>query len=698
MQDKVTQKRKSNRLIHEKSPYLLQHAFNPVDWYPWDKEAFRVAKEEDKPVFVSIGYSSCHWCHVMEKESFDDEEVAKLMNKTFICIKVDREERPDLDNAYMKICQIMGRNCGWPLNVIMTPNKNPFFISSYIPKKNRFGIIGMIDLIPQIGKIWQSRKSELERLGEELKLRVESLNLNESEIDLGSDILDDAYEKLFLNFDRENGGFGQAPKFPTPHNLLFLLRYWKRTKNKNALMITKKTLQAMRLGGIFDQVGFGFHRYSTDSHWLVPHFEKMLYDQALLALVYAEAFQATNERKFEITTKEVLEYVLRELTSPEGGFYTAEDADSEGVEGKFYLWDKDEIRKGLPIKLQKIALSLFNVESKGNYPEAIQKENGRNILHIQKPLSEVASEFKISLNELIIGLGRIQKLLFKERKDRIHPFKDTKILVDWNGLMIAAFSKAGRIFNEPEYLKAAIKAGDFIWSKLKRKDGLLYHRFSGEEVAVKGFLDDYVFLAWGFLEIYEACFESKYLTRIEELIAISKKEFWDKNKGGFYFTSKDIEKALPRIKKLYDGAIPSGNSVALLTLLRLARLTEDQNYEILAKQMLKIFSQEIRTAPLAHTFLLSGLDFKIGPSFRVTLVGNPKDNNLKKMVKALNTNYLPNTIVELKLPNENKKKYKMLNDKATAFICSDKSCKPPTDRIDKMLKLLESERNKKSIN
>jgi uncharacterized protein YyaL (SSP411 family) len=690
MKEKASQKKKSNRLIHEKSPYLLQHAFNPVDWYPWDKEAFRVAKEEDKPVFVSIGYSSCHWCHVMEKESFDDKEVAKLMNKTFICIKVDREERPDLDNAYMKICQIMGRNCGWPLNVIMTPNKNPFFVSSYIPKENRFGIIGMIDLIPQIGKIWQSRKSELESYGKELKLRVESLELNKSEMELGIDVLDDAYEKLFLNFDRQNGGFGQAPKFPTVHNLLFLLRYWKRTKNKNALMIAKKTLQAMRLGGIFDQLGFGFHRYSTDKYWLVPHFEKMLYDQALLVLAYLEVFQVTNERKFETTAKEVVEYVLRELSSVEGGFYTAEDADSEGIEGKFYLWDKEEIKKLLPLKLQQIALTIFNVKSKGNYPEAIQKESGKNILHIVKSLSEVASELKISLTKLIMGLGRIQKLLFKKRKSRIHPFKDTKILVDWNGLMIAALAKAGRILNEPKYLKAAIKAGDFIWNKIKKKDGFLYHRCSGDEVAVKGFLDDYIFLAWGFLEIYEACFESKYLTRIEELISISKREFWDEKKGGFYFAPKDGENAIPRIKKVYDGAIPSGNSIALLTLLRLSRLTEDLNYEIMAKKMLKIFSEDIITSPLAHTFFLTGLDFAIGPSFRVTLVGNPMDNSLKKMIKELNANYLPNVVVELKLLNLNKKESKMLNDKAKAFICSNQSCKPPTDSVDKMLKLLES--------
>jgi uncharacterized protein YyaL (SSP411 family) len=691
MQNKPLRKKNPNRLIHEKSPYLLQHAFNPVDWYPWGKEAFRVAKEENKPVFVSIGYSSCHWCHVMEKESFDDLEVAKLMNKNFVSIKVDKEERPDLDNVYMKICQIMGRNCGWPLNVIMTPNKNPFFVSSYIPKMNRFGIIGMIDLIPQIEKLWQSRKHELEKVGENLKLKVQRLDKNKSELDVGKDVLDDAYEKLFLNFDNQNGGFGQAPKFPSPHNLLFLLRYWNRTKNKNALMITKKTLQAMRLGGIFDQVGFGFHRYSTDKYWLVPHFEKMLYDQALLALAYAETYQVTKERKYEITTKETLEYVLRELTSPEGGFYTSEDADSENVEGKFYLWDKEEIRKILPPELQEIALALFNVESAGNFPEAIQKQSGKNILHLEKSLSNIANEFKISLNEVIMDLGKIQQILFNQRKYRVRPFKDTKILVDWNGLMIAGLAKASRILNEPKYLKAAIKAGDFIWNKMISKDELLYHRLSDNEVAVEGFLDDYIFLAWGFLEIYEACFAYKYLERIEKLISICKKRFWDEKKGGFYFTSRDSDKEVPRIKKVYDGAIPSGNSVALLTLLRLGRLTEDLNYESMAKRMLKNFSEEIITSPVAYTFFLIGLDFMVGPSFRVGLFGNPKEDSLKKMIKTLNSNYLPNVVVELELPDTIKKGHKILNKKAIAHVCSNKSCKSPTDSVEKLLKLLETE-------
>ncbi len=690
MQGKNSKKERPNKLIYEKSPYLLQHAYNPVEWHPWNLKLFAKAKTEDKPVFVSIGYSSCHWCHVMEKESFNDKKVAELMNKTFICIKVDKEERPDLDNIYMKICQIMGRNCGWPLNVIMTPNRIPFFISSYIPKENKFGIVGMINLIPQIEQIWKTRKSELIKIGKEILLRLDSLEQRRSEIEISSDILEDTFEKLFLNFDNQNGGFSFAPKFPIPHNLLFLLRYWKRTKNKNALEMTKKTLQNLRLGGIFDQVGFGLHRYATDKQWLVPHFEKMLYDQALMAIAYVEAFQATKEKKFEITTKEILEYVLRDLTSIQGGFYTAEDADSEGVEGKYYLWSEEEIRRTLPLELQEIALAIFNIEARGNYPEAVQKKSGKNILYLGRPLSEIARELNMTKEKIILKIAKIQRLLLKKRKKRIHPFKDEKILTDWNGLMIAALAKAGRILNNPKYVKAAIKATEFIWGNMKTKNGYLCHRFAGNDKAISGFIDDYIFLAWGFLEIYDACFDRKYLDLAEELIEIATKEFWDYKKGGFYFTAKNSEDELHRTKKVQDSAIPSGNSVALLILLRLTSLSGNLQYEKMAKKMLRIFSEEVIRSPLAHTFLLLGVDFSIGTSDSVILVGNPDEESFQNLRRILNSNYLPNVVVKYYRPKKDDKEYKLLNNKATAYICSNRSCKPPTNSAERMLELLES--------
>ena len=688
MRSEPKTERKSNRLIHEKSPYLLQHAYNPVDWYPWSEEAFEKAKAVDKPVFVSIGYSSCHWCHVMEKECFDDDEVAELMNRTFISIKVDREERPDLDSAYMAVCQAMGRSCGWPLNVIMTPDKNPFFAASYIPKNSSLGMVGMVDLIPQIEDIWKKRRSNLEKLGIDIKSRLKNLEKRSVGEELGKDVLDDAYEELALSFDEQNSGFGGAPKFPTPHRLLFLLRYWSRTKGKPALTMVEKTLRAMRLGGIFDQVGFGFHRYSTDEEWLVPHFEKMLYDQALLALAYTEAFQAIGAGKFKVTAKEVLEYVLRDLTSPEGGFYAAEDADSEGEEGKFYVWTEKQIREALPHSDADLAVRLFGVEASGNYGEALRKRNGANILHLAEPLEQVAAELRLTLDQLILKLGKIQNLLFKAREKRVHPAKDDKILVDWNGLMIAALARASNVFGDPRYLQAAVKAADFILEKMRDENGTLYHRYAKGEKAIDGFLDDYAFLVWGLLEVHEASFEETYLQAAVELAKMMTKRFWDAENGGFYFTAETAENAVPRRKEAYDGALPSGNSVALLNLLRLAQLTGDPKQKELAGQLVKVFSEDVKRASAAHAFMLVGVGFAVGPAYNVILVGDLEEEGMKELLGALKAVYLPNVMFSLRTPSADGLGYEKLEGKATAYVCRDQTCMPPTNEKDKMLKLL----------
>ncbi len=509
-QDEATD-RKPNRLIHEKSPYLLQHAYNPVDWYPWSDEAFMKAKAEDKPVFVSIGYSTCHWCHVMENECFDDEEVAKLMNGAFVSIKVDREERPDLDGAYMAVCQAMGQNCGWPLNVIMTPDKKPFFVASYIPKHSRFGLSGMMELVPQVQEAWRTRKSELESVGDDVKRRLEGFEKRLPAEEVGKDVLDDAYEQLTLRFDEEHSGFGDAPKFPTPHNLLFLLRYWKRTSEKNALRMVEKTLRAVRMGGIFDQIGLGFHRYSTDAEWLAPHFEKMLYDQALLTLAYVEAYQATGKEEFSVTVKEILHYVLRDLFSPDGGFFSAEDADTEGEEGKFYLWTEQEIRNALTTEDAALAVKLYAVEAGGNYFDPAKRgRNWKNILHLPKPVIKLAAELGMTVDELIPRTSKIQSALYEARLNRVHPAKDDKVLTDWNGLMIAALAKASQALGERKYLEAAVKASDFFIESMREGD-VLFHRFVKGERAVEGFLDDYAFLSWGLIEVYEASFDEKYL-------------------------------------------------------------------------------------------------------------------------------------------------------------------------------------------
>ncbi|MCW4045891.1 MAG: thioredoxin domain-containing protein [Candidatus Bathyarchaeota archaeon] len=689
MQNKLKREGTPNRLIREKSPYLLQHAYNPVDWQPWSKEAFEQAKAQNKPVFVSIGYSACHWCHVMEKECFNDEEVAKLMNKEFICVKVDREERPDIDNAYMAACHAMGRSCGWPLNVIMTPEKTPFFAASYIPKNSRFGLVGLIDLIPQISTIWRTRRTELETLGENIKHRIAALERRQPETELSEETLHSAYEQLEANFDAENGGFGHAPKFPMPHNLLFLIRYWNRTKQKTALEMAEKTLQAMRRGGIFDHIGFGFHRYSTDPQWLVPHFEKMLYDQALLAMAYTEAYQATGTEEYKQTAEEILEYALRDLTSPEGGFYSAEDADSEDEEGKFYLWTETEIRKNLPPEDADLAIKIFGIQNRGNHTEHGRTSKGKNILHLPKPLRQIASENNIPLDRLSHKLEKTRKMLFESRKTRVHPIKDDKVLTDWNGLMIAALAKAYQVFGKKEYLQAAEKAADFLLSQMKQENGKLYHRYAKGEKAVDGFLDDYAFLVWGLIEIHQANFKTGYLQEAHELSKTMIKQFLDEKNSGFYFTAENAEYFIHRKKETYDGALPSGNSVAMFNLLRLSRLVNEPTYEEAASRISKAFAGEVKTAPTAHTFLLLAADFAIGPGHTVNLVGEIDEENLQNMLVALRKKYLPTAVISLKKPSQESGGYTKINGKATAYICRGQTCMPPTNEPLKMLQLLE---------
>lgn len=680
--------KKPNELINEKSPYLLQHAYNPVNWYPWSDVAFIKAKEENKPVFVSIGYSTCHWCHVMEKECFDDTEVARLMNETFVSIKVDREERPDLDGIYMMICQMMGRNCGWPLNVIMTPDRKPFFITSYIPKQSRFGLMGMMELIPQIQDIWQKRRTDLEKVGDSIKQRIVAFENRPVAEELDEDVLDDAYEKLTLRFDEVNAGFGSAPKFPSPHNLLFLLKYWKRTDEKNGLVMVEKTLRAMHLGGIFDQIGFGFHRYSTDAEWIVPHFEKMLYDQALLILAYAEAYQATKTEDFKTTITETLQYLLRDLASSEGGFYSAEDADSEGEEGKFYLWSVQEIQDVLSPEDASLATKIYSIEAGGNYFDPTKNgRNGKNILHLSKPLIESAKELNMTVDELFSRISKIQQSLYKVRQKRVHPAKDDKILTDWNGLTIAALAKAGSIMNEPKYLEVAIKAANFFLEKMREQD-ILFHRFVKGERAIEGFLDDYAFLVWGLIEIYEASFEEKYLTAALELTDAMIARFWDKKDGGFYFTSINTVDVMMRRKEIYDGAYPSGNSVALLNLLRLARLESITRYEEIAARLNRTFAGDVKSSPSAYTFFLLGVDFIVGPSYNVIFVGEANAENTVNLLQSLRKNYLPNLVVKLNAPNKAGFGYEMINGKTTVYVCRNQICLPPTNEKTKMLELL----------
>jgi uncharacterized protein len=690
---------KANRLIREKSPYLLQHAHNPVDWYAWGDEAFEKARKEDKPIFLSIGYSTCHWCHVMEHESFEDDEVARLMNDAFVSIKVDREERPDLDHVYMTVCQMMTGAGGWPLNVILTPDRKPFFAGTYFPKESRFGRLGMMDLAPRIKELWRTQREEVLQSVGKIMLALRQVPDSSPGHLPGQDVLDSAYQQLAERFDPVQGGFSQAPKFPTPHNMLFLLRYWKRTGEIKALEMVEKTLQAMRLGGIYDHVGFGFHRYSTDAEWLVPHFEKMLYDQAMLAMTYTEAYQATGKPEYAKTAQDIFAYVLRDMAAPNGGFYSAEDADSEGVEGKFYVWNLEELDRVLESAEADLIKRVFNAKPSGNFEEeATGRLTGSNILHQKDSLSEIASELKLSREVLEQRLEEARKKLFSAREKRVHPHKDDKILTDWNGLMIAALSKGAQAFDRPEYADAAMKAADFILKTMRDPAGRLFHRFRDGEAALHAHVDDYSFLIWGLLELYETGFDVRYLQTALTLNNDFMAHFWDAGGGGLYFTADDAEELLLRKKEIYDGATPSGNSVAALNLLRLARMIANADLEHKAELLARAFSGNIKQFPSAYTQMLVALEFALGPSYEVVIAGRAGADDTHAMLRELRQVFVPGKVVLLRPMDEDLPAITGLagyaanqvsvDGKATAYVCANYQCKLPTTESDKMIELL----------
>ncbi len=690
---------KTNRLINEKSPYLLQHAHNPVDWYPWGGEAFKKAADENKPVFLSIGYSTCHWCHVMEKESFEDLEVAELMNREMIAVKVDREERPDLDNIYMSVCQMLTGSGGWPLTIIMTPDKVPFFAGTYMPKNTRAGRIGMMELIPRIKDVWEKRRNEV--LDSANRIQEALLGIDDISPDrkLDESAMEKAYRELTVRFDENFGGFGNAPKFPSPHNFLFLLRYWKRTGDEKALGMVEDSLINMRLGGMYDHIGFGFHRYSTDREWLLPHFEKMLYDQAMISIAYIEAYQATGHSDYEVTAREIFSYVLRDMTSPEGGFYSAEDADSEGEEGKFYIWQKKEIEEILQQEDAELITEVFNMKREGNFKdEASGVLTGANILHSKKSLEEISEEKDIPLPDLKDRLSKIRNSLFYEREKRIHPHKDDKILTDWNGLMIAALSLGARIFDDDELSAAAVKAADFILREMRNTDGGLLHRYRDGEAGITGNADDYAFFIWGLIELYETTFETGYLKSAIELTDYFIKHFYDDNRGGFFFTPDNGEPLPVRKREVYDGAVPSGNSAAMLNMIKLARITGRVDFDKYADGINMAFSQAIDKMPSAHTFFMCAMEYTAGPSCEVVITGPRGNDDTNEMISALNRQYYPNRVTVFKPDNDNDdinsiaeylRDYKCLDNRATAYVCRNSTCETPTTRPNEMIDFLK---------
>lgn len=699
----------TNRLINEKSPYLLQHAHNPVDWHPWGNEAFGRAKKEDKPIFLSIGYSTCHWCHVMEEESFADPGIAEIMNKYFVSIKVDREERPDLDRIYMQAVLAMTSSGGWPLNVFLTPDLKPFYGGTYFPPEDRWGRAGFKTILKSISRNWKDRREELVSSSEAIvnALTQQAETQAKGSFSLGADTLKKAYGHFYAAFDSGYGGFGGAPKFPSGHTISFLLGYWKRFGEPKALEMAEVTLSKMAGGGMYDLLGGGFHRYSTDQRWFLPHFEKMLYDQTLLAKAYLEAYQATGKQQYVKTARETLEYVLRDMNHPEGGFYCGEDADSyspenpkEKKEGAFYLWRKDEIANILGKESAEIFGYAFGVEAEGNVLlDPMGEFRGKNILYIAHSPQETAAHFKQSQDKIDKVIVEAKEKLLSARAKRIRPHRDDKILTDWNGLMISAFSLGSRVLNEPRYLRAAEKSAQFIIKHLVEKDGKLLHRYREAESAIEGMLDDYAFFIAGLLDLYEAGFNPEYLKEAKRLMDVMVQLFWDDTGAGFFVSSKDSQNILLRQKELYDGALPSGNSIAALDLVRLSRLTMDKELEKKSESLFRAFSGGISQAPFAYPQALIALSFALGPSKEIVAAGDRESEDLKRMLEVIYQHFIPNKVVAFLPADESQakeisgiipflKEYAPLQGKATVFVCENYTCKLPVTGEKQLQELL----------
>ncbi|MEE9208022.1 MAG: thioredoxin domain-containing protein [Gemmatimonadota bacterium] len=684
-----------NRLADEQSPYLLQHASNPVDWFPWGREALERARDLDRPVFLSIGYSTCHWCHVMERESFEDEEVAALMNEAFINIKVDREERSDIDSIYMRVCQLMTGSGGWPLTVVMTPSGEPFFTGTYFPKHSRSGRLGMTDLIPRIQSVWQQRRAEIVQSAQHTTRVLRDLSQVPPTGEPTAEDLQEAHDRLCSSYDPRFGGFGPAPKFPSPHTLMFVLRQWCRTSDDASLEMVDSTLKAMRRGGIFDHVGYGFHRYSTDSEWLVPHFEKMLYDQALHIMAYTEAYQATGEAVFSRTASETIEYVRRDLLDSGGAFYSAEDADSEGEEGKFYVWTEAELRACLPPVEFDAVFSKFTVAAAGNFrDEATGRLTGANILHLSGEwLPEEEAETD---SDSVLSSAR--RRLLAVRSQRVRPHLDDKILTDWNGLMIAALAKAHSALGFAEYGEMATGVADFLLTTMRGDSGRLLHRYRAGEAAIDATADDYAFLIWGLLELYASTVEPRWLRAALELSQELARGFEDVDGGGVFLTADDAEPLIVRPKETQDGALPSANSVTYHNLQRLFRLTADHVHAERADRLARGLSGFVAAAPLGHLHFLSGAEFALGPIRELVVVGEPGASDTDALLRVARQGFRPRLVWLFKAPGEAGEELAELapftrdltrqDGRATAYLCEEFACGLPVHEPDELMERL----------
>ena len=680
----------ANRLINETSPYLQQHAHNPVDWHTWDPEALERAKKENKPIFLSIGYSACHWCHVMEHESFENEEIAALMNENFVSIKVDREERPDLDSVYVEAVRLMTGSAGWPLSVFLTPDGKPFYGGTYFPPEDRGGMVGFSRLLKSVSEFYNTRRGDVVKATEQmLSMLRQSAALTRNEDPLTEEIMSEAFQVLTTQFDRTNGGFGVRPKFPQPMIQEFLYRYFLRTGNEEARLMADLTLGRMALGGIYDQIGGGFHRYSTDPFWLVPHFEKMLYDNAMLARLYLHGYQLTKQGIYQRIAEETLDYVIREMTDPAGGFYSAQDADSEGVEGKYFVWRPEEVKQVLGDDEGALVCKFFDVTEVGNFEES-------NILHVPHKIEELAEQLGLTEEDLTMKVFDAQAKLLAVRQSRIAPDRDEKVLTCWNGLMLKSFAEAASILGEERFLQAAVKNADFILTHL-RQDGKLLRSYKDGVAKVPGYLSDYAFLADGLLALHEATFDRRWLDEAiglgEEMVRL----FWDELTGVFYDSSKEHESLVMRPRDFFDNALPSSSSVAVEVLLRLAVLTGDQDYRRRASVALRVMREHMAKLPTGMGHWLCALDFYLSSPKEVVVVGPRTEDGTRSLLSEIFNPFLPNKVVvgqesdsgngDEKLPLLQGRV--LVDGKPTVYVCENYTCQMPVTSAEALAQQLQ---------
>jgi uncharacterized protein len=670
----MTQDGTPNRLIHETSPYLLQHAHNPVDWYPWGEEALARAKAEDKPILLSVGYAACHWCHVMEHESFEDPDTAAQMNAGFVSIKVDREERPDIDGIYMDAVQAMSGQGGWPMTVFLTPDGAPFFAGTYYPKNDMQGMPSFRRVLGAVASAWKERRADVLAQGQQVVAHIEqSSRLAGTADPLTPTIAGNAWDTLRTAFDPEWGGFGGAPKFPQPMTLEFLLRQHARGE-KGALPMVTRTLDRMLTGGIYDQLGGGFHRYATDGRWLIPHFEKMLYDNAQLIRLYARAWQVTAQPAYRRVVAETVAYLIRELRHPEGGFFSSQDADSEGVEGKFFVWSFDELAE----LASPAVAAWFGALPEGNW-------EGHNILWTPRSPATVAEPFGLSAEDLMVQVNEGRRALFEAREQRVRPATDDKVLAGWNGLAIAGLAEAGRIFGEPAWVGAAIAAAEFVLGTMRGEGGRLHRAWRDGRLGGPGYVDDYALMADACLTLYETTFEPRWLDEARGLADEMVRLFRDAEGDGFFQTGSDAEQLVVRPKELFDNAVPSGNSVAAGVLGRLAHLAGTPEDTVVAESALRLVAQLMERAPTGFGHALGALDFHLGPVTEVAIVGRPGEADTAALLEQVTGRYLPNSVVALAAPDDAAAAERVpllrdrpqLDGKATAYVCEHFVCQRP---------------------